>query len=47
MCLQRAIADGDLAGIDARGGDLDQDLGVTGRGARDIDDVQDVGRGPY
>ena len=42
--LHRAVADDDLAGIDARGGDPDQNLPVTGRRARDIDDTQDVRR---
>ena len=42
--LHRTVADGDLAGIDARGGDLDQNLTATGRGTRDIDDLQDVHR---
>jgi hypothetical protein len=39
---QRTVPDGDLAGIDARGGDPDQNLPVLGRGTRDIDDTEDV-----
>ena len=40
--LHRAVADGDLTGIDARGGDPDQNLPVSGRGTRGMEDAQDV-----
>jgi hypothetical protein len=38
------VPDGDLAGIDARGGDPDQNLPIIDRGTRDIDDTEDVRR---
>ena len=40
----RTVPDSDLAGIDACGGDPDQNLPVVDRGTRDIDDTKDVRR---
>jgi hypothetical protein len=42
--FHRAVADSDLAWIDAGGGDLDEDLPLARRRPRDLGDVKDVDR---
>ena len=42
--FHRAVADSDLAWIDAGGGDLDEDLPLARRRSRDLGDVKDVDR---